>query len=59
MKHLWSIESWGSDYPPENADEIISKANDLIEAYAEDHDEDEVNNFSETLWERYCSTGNI
>ena len=56
---FWTLESWGADYPPENADEIISKANELIEAYAADHDEDETRNYSETLWERFCATGEV
>jgi len=54
--YFWTIESWGADYPPENADEIISKANDLIEAYAADHSEDETENYSAALWDRYCAT---
>ena len=58
-KTYWSMESWGSDYPPENADEIISKANELIEAFAAEHDEDETAAYSEMLWERYCETGKV
>ena len=57
--YLWSMESWGSDYPPENADEIIEQANELIEQYAADHDEDETAAYSEGLWERYCAEGEI
>lgn len=59
MKYFWSIESWGDAYPPENADEIIDHANELIEAYAESHDDEETENFSESLWERYCHTGSL
>lgn len=59
MNYYWTLESWGDAYPPENADEIIERANDLIEAYAENHDEEEVSEYSNGLWERYCSTGEI
>lgn len=60
MKNIyWSMESWGSDYPPENADEIIARANKLIEAYAETHDEEEVAEYSEMLWGRYCMSGKV
>lgn len=59
MKYFWSIESWGDAYPPENADEIIDRANELIEAFAESHDDEETANYSESLWERYCSTGSL
>lgn len=53
--YYWSMESWGYDYPPENADDIISAANEQIDMYAEEHDDDEIRNFSAMLWERYCS----
>lgn len=59
MNCYWTLESWGDGYPPENADEIIERANDLIDAYAENHDEEEVSEYSNGLWERYCSTGRI
>jgi len=59
MNCYWTLESWGGTYPPENADEIIERANDLIAAYAETHDEEETANYSERLWDRYCSTGRI
>lgn len=59
MKNFWSIESWGDACPPENADEIIDRANELIEAFAESHDDEETANYSESLWERYCSTGSL
>ena len=58
-KIYWSMESWGSDYPPENADEIIDRANELIEAFAAEHDEDETAAYSESLWERYCESGEV
>lgn len=59
MKYYWSLESWGSDYAPENADEIINRANELIDAYAETHDEEETAAYSERLWDAYCTTGKI
>lgn len=59
MKIEWTLESWGSDYPPENANEIIAKANKLIDAFAETHDEDETAAYSEWLWELYCSIDEI
>lgn len=50
----WTINAWGDQYPPKNADEIIDAANALIDLYAESHDEDETESFSEILWDRYC-----
>lgn len=58
-KIYWSVESWGSDYPPENADEIIDKANQMIEAFSADHVEDETAAFSEWLWEQFCKNGEV
>lgn len=55
----WTLEGWGSDYPPENAEEIIDHANELIEAYAEDHDKEEVYNYSSRLWDAYCMTDTL
>lgn len=56
--YYWSLESWGADYPPENADEIIDAANEKIDAFiAEnpDADEDMIAAYSEKLWEEYCA----
>lgn len=53
--YYWNLESWGNGYPPENADEIISAANEMIERYAETHSEVSTDNYSEKLWEYYCS----
>lgn len=56
----WSVEDWGSAYPPENADEIIDKANEMIDEFAKTHeDEDDVAVFCEKLWERYCATEDV
>ena len=60
MKNFyWRVESWGSDYPPENADEIITMANELIAAFAAEHDDDETAAYSDRLWERFCTTGMV
>ena len=59
MKYHWTYESWGDAYAPENADEIIDQANELIDLYAGTHDEDETSNYSETLWDTYCRTGSL
>jgi hypothetical protein len=59
MKYFWTLEDWGDACSPENADEIIDRANGLIGDYAESHDDEEAANFSEILWERYCSTGSL
>lgn len=53
---FWTYESFGSDFLPEDADEVIDHANELIEAYAAEHDDlDMVKNYSEKLWDEYCS----
>lgn len=60
MEHyLWTSESWGSGCPPENYEEIISAANELIEAYAETHDEDDTVEYSAWLWDCYCTRGEL
>lgn len=59
-KHYWTLESWGSDTPPANAEEIISEANALIDEFCEREPycgEDEIEYFSEQLWEHYCMNG--
>lgn len=58
----WSIDSWGSDYPPVNADEIISKANEMIDRYSADFPdcrEEEIREYSESLWEMFCQTNEL
>lgn len=58
----WSVESWGSDYPPVNADEIITKANEMIDKYSADHpdyDERDINDYSESLWETFRQTNEL
>lgn len=61
---FWTLESWGSEYPPENADEIIEKANEKLTEYARQHywdvcREDDLHDYSDRLWERYCATGAV
>ena len=51
-KYHWSIESWGTDVPPENASDIIAWANGKIDSYCETDFEKQC--YSETLWNRYC-----
>lgn len=61
-EYFWNIDSWGSDYPPENADEIIRIANEKITAWAVSHYWErgaDVGEYSGDLWKHYCSTGNL
>lgn len=55
--YYWTTDSWGDAYPPENADEIVSAANDMIDAYALRHTDEDVACYSDSLWEIYCCTG--
>jgi len=57
--HYWSVDSFGSGPVPENYEEIIDKANEMISAYAETHDEEETENYSSKLWDRYCMTESL
>lgn len=51
----WDNESWGSAEPPDNAEDVINYANDLIAKYAEDNPNyDDIANYSADLWEKYC-----
>lgn len=59
MKYHWTYESWGNANAPENADEIIDQANELIDLYARDHDEEETADYSARLWDAYCERGKI
>lgn len=61
-EYFWDLDGWGSDYPPENADEIIQKANDKIVEWAVNHYWErgaDVGEYASQLWEHYCSTGRI
>ena len=55
----WSMDSWGPDYPPEDAVEIVATANAMIERYRETHSDEETRNYSAALWDRYCMTGQL
>lgn len=57
-KYYWTLESWGSDRPPEDAEIICDLANAAIAYYADNHPEassEDLTNYSEKLWEEYCS----
>ena len=64
-KYLWDMETWGADYPPENADEIVEAANEEIKEYAKKLDEydidfrEKMDLFCEKLWEQYCETDEV
>lgn len=57
--HYWDNNIWGTEYPPVNADEIISAANDLIDAYIAENGDDEACEYSDQLWTIFCCTGAI
>lgn len=58
--YYWNENSWGADYPPENWSDIVDAANSMIDAFiktehlAPELDEDDIKDYSEKLWERYC-----
>lgn len=56
-RHHWTLDGWGDEYPPENAEEIIRNANAEIDAYTALHpdaDDDEIAAFSDSIWDAYC-----
>lgn len=58
----WTTNSWGSDYPPVNAEEIISRANELIDQYAADHpefDEMDIAQYAQSMWEDFCDSDEV
>ena len=60
--YFWNLDGWGNEYPPENADEIINKANAAITEAAVAHYWDkgfDIGDFAAALWDRYCTTGEI
>lgn len=63
--YYWNLESWGVEYPPANASEIIDAANEMIDQYISGNnldttsDADQIKQFSENLWEKYCMNGKI
>lgn len=60
--YFWNMDSFGSDYPPENAAKIIEAANekilDFAKKYTWKHDY-EIEAYSEKLWDTYCNSGTI
>lgn len=54
----WSTDSWGDAYPPENADDICSAANRLIDDY-ESHNPEDLQQYSNDLWEHFCNTEEV
>lgn len=62
INYYWDTESWGNGVPPINADEVICKANDMIDQYIADHpdyDQHDIKDYAERLWEAFCRTGEI
>lgn len=60
--YFWSAESWGSEYPPENAAEIIEQANAKIVEFAQARRWTyawEIEEFSSRLWDRFSRTGSV
>lgn len=58
MEYYWTAESFGSEYPPENWEEVITWANGHIDDYRADNPDaydDEIREYSDSLWELYCS----
>ena len=61
-EYFWDLDGWGSDYPPENAGEIIDRANEkILEAATAHYGERgfDIGDYAAALWEHYCSTGEI
>ena len=55
--YYWTLESWGDQEPPENADEIIEWANAFLDKWISDHpnaDENLKKDITETLWDHFC-----
>lgn len=55
--YYWTVENWGDEYPPENAERIAEYANELIDDFIDENpgaDDDAISNYSARLWDRYC-----
>lgn len=53
----WNEDTFGAGPIPQNLDEICSAANSMLDAYmAENADasDEDVSNYSESLWNAYC-----
>ena len=59
--YYWDENSWGAAVPPRNANEICEAANALIDEWLEqnDYDENGAHDYSNELWEKYCSTDEV
>ena len=55
-KYLWNHESFGSSYPPKNADEIIEAVNDYLRGIEEP---EECREESERLWSDLCTKDSV
>lgn len=61
-RYQWTLDSWGGQAPPQNAEEICKAANDLIAEFIADNSDatdEEVQDYAYALWERYCQRGEI
>lgn len=58
----WNEDTFGAGPIPQNLDEICSVANSMLDVYtAENADasDEDVSNYSETLWNSYCMSDAI
>ena len=55
----WSMDSWGDAIPPENAEEIIDRVNEMIYDTEQRVGMGAAARLSNELWELYCTTGRI
>ena len=56
----WTDASWGDACPPADWETVCEKANRLIDSfYFSGHDMDSTKEYSETLWDKYCTTGEV
>lgn len=61
-RYRWTIDGWGNQTPPQNADRLCSAANALLEEFIEENPdvtEEEVQDYSSALWERYCERDEV
>lgn len=60
--YYWTLDSFGSGPLPENAEEIVSRANAMIDKFCDLEPycgTDEIEIFSDALWEDFCRTGSL
>lgn len=59
-RYYWTYDSWGTEVPPENYEDICGVANKMIDDYADQaRAEYLVQDFSERLWAKFASEGEI